>query len=261
MKRFEGKLFGAALGFSFGGPIGAIVGAVVGHFIDSSLDKRVGAISSNQRELAFITSLVLLLVGTAKADGKITDNEIETIKRFFGRQLGYRGRELYFIERIINESLHRDVNLKEVCSSIVERTSYEERLFLIQLNYQVAVSDGILSKEEEMFIQKASTYLGIEPYDFAAIKNSFYAYSRGGYSNGKSRYTGEREEVFDPYRILGINRDSSNEEIHKAYRNLANKYHPDKVAHLGREFIELANEKFTQIQKAYETVKKERGIG
>jgi len=261
MKRFEGKLFGAAIGFSFGGPIGAIVGAVVGHFIDTSLNNRGGVRGGNQRELAFITSLILLLVGTAKADGKITTSEIETIKRFFSQQLGYSGRELFFIERLINESVNRNVNLNDVCSSIVERTSYEERLFLIQLNYQVAVSDGVLSKEEELFIQNAANYMGIEAYDFAAIKNTFYAYknrtSNSG-SNENSFYKGK--EVLDPYMVLGVSKNSSNEEIHKAYRNLANKYHPDKVAHLGKEFIELANEKFTKIQEAYEIIKRERNI-
>ena len=83
MKRFEGKLFGAAIGFSFGGPIGAIVGAVVGHFIDTSLNKRGGVRGGNQRELAFITSLILLLVGTAKADGKISQEEATYLSSIF----------------------------------------------------------------------------------------------------------------------------------------------------------------------------------
>ena len=260
MKRFEGKLFGAAIGFSFGGPIGAIIGAVVGHFIDTSMDKKGGVRGDNQRELAFITSLILLLVGTARADGKITNSEIGTIKRFFSQQLGYSGREMFFIERLINESVNRNIDLKDVCSSIVERTSYEERLFLVQLNYQVAISDGILSREEELFIQNAANYMGVEPYDFAIIKNSFYNYSSHGSFNGRSTYSYENQEAFDPYKVLGVTSESSNEEIHKAYRNLANKYHPDKVSHLGKEFIELANEKFTKIQKAYDIIKKQRGI-
>ena len=261
MKRFEGKLFGAAIGFSFGGPIGAIIGAVVGHFVDTSLNKKGAVRGGNQKELAFITSLILLLIGTAKADGEIALKEIDTIKRFFSDQLGYRGRELAFIERVINESVHRDINLEDVCSSIAGRTSYEERLFLIQLNYRVAISDGILSQAEELFIQNAANLLGIEPYDFASIRNSFYTYREKKSSSGRNQKGfNQRQEVFDPYKILSVSSDSSNEDIQRAYRNLANKYHPDKVSYLGREFIDLATKKFTQIQKAYEIIKKERGI-
>ncbi len=262
MKRFEGKLFGAALGFSFGGPIGAIIGAVIGHFVDTSMDRRNmghrGSIGS--KELTFVTSLVLLLVGTAKADGRITDDEKETIVNFFSQQLGYRGGDLDFIRRMIDEAIYRDINIRDVCESIKLHTVYEERLFLVQLNYRVAISDGVLSDSEDRFINRTAEYLGINPYDFATIRNSFQSYRRA-YSTGGSSGGGRNAPVFrTPYEVLGLSENCSDEEVHRAFRNLANKYHPDKVAHLGKEFIELANEKFTEIQKAYEAIKKQRGI-
>jgi len=58
----------------------------------------------------------------------------------------------------------------------------------------------------------------------------------------------------DPYKILGLHRDATKEEIKKAYQALAAKYHPDKVQHLGEEFQKLAHEKFVVIQKAYDTL-------
>jgi len=256
MKRFEGKLFGAAIGFSFGGPIGAIIGAAVGHLFDSSTSKKpIRYNKSSEKELAFITSLILLLIGTAKADGKITKEEIETIKRFFKSQVNYRANDYFIIDKIINESLYKNINLHEVCGEISRRATYEERLFLIRLSYQVAASDMAITFEEEKYIRKASNYLGIEEYDYNIIKNSY-----ANYKSSKTYQGAQTFETVDPYSLLGVNRNCSNEELQKAYRNLANKYHPDKVSHLGKEFIELANNKFTQIQQSYQKIKIERGI-
>lgn len=259
MKRFEGKLFGAALGFSFGGPIGAIIGAVVGHLFDTSLTKKHPRIARGpEKELAFVTSLILLLTGTGKADGRMSSKEVQTIKNFFMKQLGYGSSELLIIDRIIQEAIHRDFDLYEVCHSILARTSYEERLFLVHLNYQVAVSDEYLSPREEEFIQKAANYLGIEQYDYLTIKNSFSSYKRresSGYAFSSQKVSKE-----DPYTLLGLSNACSVEEVQRAYRNLANKYHPDKVNHLGKEFIDLATKKFTRIQEAYAAIKKERGF-
>ena len=64
----------------------------------------------------------------------------------------------------------------------------------------------------------------------------------------------------DPYRVLGLSADATAEEIHQAYRRLAAKYHPDKVAHLGEEFRRLAEQRFKEIQAAYQELKQRRGI-
>lgn len=260
MKRFEGKLWGAALGFSFGGPIGAIIGAAIGHIIDSSSEKHARYGRAAQKQLGFVTSLILLLVGTAKADGQVSPQEIQAIKRFFSAQLGYRGREFQLIERIIHESMYRPIDINAVCAQIKAQTMYEERLFLLRLNYEIATSDGVLEPGEEKFIENVSNLLGIEPYDYAMIKNMFSAYRTGQRTGSEGSHTGTGTLISDPYAVLGLSASCSNEEVKKAYRELANKYHPDKVSHLGKEFIELAKKKFIEIQEAYQRIKQERNI-
>ncbi len=267
MKRFEGKLFGAALGFSFGGPIGAVVGAAVGHYLDSSNDKKkVKYPGKARKELNFITSLILLLTGTARADGTVTNAEVETIKHFFKYQLRYGDTALLLINRIINESIQKDVNLPETCAVIVEKTVYEERLYLVRLNYEVAASDGFLSENQEAFIRQASMHLGIHEYDFNMVRSTFSAEAGGGPSRaGRSpdeTGPGDPRQVrtADPYTLLGLTRGSSDDEVHRAYREMANMYHPDKVSHLGKELIDLATYKFTRIGEAYGAIKKERGL-
>jgi uncharacterized membrane protein YkvA (DUF1232 family) len=65
----------------------------------------------------------------------------------------------------------------------------------------------------------------------------------------------KKHSLKDPFEILGIEKDASQEKIKKVYRKMANKYHPDKVAHLGKEFQEIAEERFKEVQKAYEMLK------
>ena len=257
MKRFEGKLFGAALGFSFAGPIGALIGTALGHLYDSSAsEKKVMHTGAAQKELAFITSLILLLTGTARADGRVSTAELEEIKNFFRYQLGYGAAEFLIIERIINKSFQKEVNLPEACAAITRRTSYEERLFLVRLNYQVAVSDGALNRIEEEYIKQASGYLGINDYDYSIVRNTFASYRKSASSGSAPGPVG----AVSPYTLLGLAADCTDDDVHRAYRSLANKYHPDKVSHLGKEFIDLATDRFNRIGEAYESIKKERGL-
>jgi DnaJ like chaperone protein len=77
----------------------------------------------------------------------------------------------------------------------------------------------------------------------------------GSYHSGRpgqeeSKPGAEAEK--DPYEILDVSRNATPEEIKSAFRKKAQRYHPDRVAHLGDEFQELAKQKFQEIQKAYE---------
>jgi DnaJ like chaperone protein len=67
-------------------------------------------------------------------------------------------------------------------------------------------------------------------------------------------------DVNSDYKVLGIESSASDEEVKKAYRQMAIKYHPDKVAQLGEEYQVGAKEKFQKIQEAYENIKKKRGM-
>jgi len=81
-------------------------------------------------------------------------------------------------------------------------------------------------------------------------------YTRNDHTSGTKSEFGETSSMpWDPYKILEIKRNASPEEIKRAYRRLANKYHPDKVEHLGDEFKLLAENRFKEIQKAYQELR------
>ena len=80
--------------------------------------------------------------------------------------------------------------------------------------------------------------------------------SQGRSSDGRRQTRHADYENDDPYKILGVKQGASREDIKSAYKKLAAQYHPDKVQHLGKEFQEMAHEKFVAIQKAYDTLTK-----
>ena len=81
---------------------------------------------------------------------------------------------------------------------------------------------------------------------------------RSSQKNGQGKNYQFREKTTkkDPYSVLGVDKDAGREEIKRAYLQLANKYHPDKVLHLGEEFRNLAEERFKEIQAAYQELSK-----
>ena len=113
---------------------------------------------------------------------------------------------------------------------------------MIQYLFGVAQADGHVSDSEAKVIEKIASYFRITKIEFDQIKSMFY------------------KDVSSAYKILGIEANSSDDEIKKAYRKMAVKHHPDKYNQLGEEQQIAAKEKFQKIQQAYEQIKKERGL-
>ena len=90
------------------------------------------------------------------------------------------------------------------------------------------------------------------------LKRAYQASSTSSAYAGKEQAAPGRQEApeEDPYKILGVERGASKQEITGAYKRLAVQYHPDKVQHLGKEFQELAHKKFVAIQKAHDMLMK-----
>ncbi|HRN41157.1 MAG TPA: TerB family tellurite resistance protein [Vicingus sp.] len=238
-----GKWLGGGLGWAFGGPIGAILGFAVGSAIDSVVTVEGSVINnqSNKRKANdFSLSLLVLIAAVMKADGKVLKSELDYVKNFFLKQFGSEHTQELLIT--LREILKKDIPIQEVCLQIKTYTLYPARLQLIHLLFGVASVDGQVQQDELNVIKIIAGNLGIKPNDFASIKAMFF------------------KEVDGDYKILEIEKSVSDEEVKKAYRRMAVKYHPDKVSHLGEEFQKSAKEKFQKEQEAYENIKKQRGM-
>jgi DnaJ like chaperone protein len=144
--------------------------------------------------------------------------------------------------RILRDVLKQDIPLKEVSQQIKGRMDYPSRLQLIHLIFGIAQADGAVNDYELALIEQIAYDLGLSRADILSVKNMYFRSADWAYN------------------VLEIDTNASNEEIKKAYRQLALKNHPDKVAYLGDEIRKKAQEKFQKISEAYEAIKKERKL-
>ncbi len=234
-----GKWIGAGLGWTFGGPLGAILGFALGSFIDAA---DVQVIKGERKTTTgdFIASLLVLVASIMKADGKVLRSELDYVKKYFVQAFG--NESAMEAMQMLRDILKQNIPVRDISIQIKQRMDYSSRLQLLHFLYGIANADGKIDPSEIQLIEQIAYYLGISSADTGSIKNMFV------------------KSTDSAYIILGVNRNATNEEIKKAYRNLAIKYHPDKVSYLGEDIKNKAKEKFQQINEAYETIKKERGM-
>jgi DnaJ like chaperone protein len=233
------KWIAGSLGWAFGGPIGGLLGFIFGTVVDSM---QPGEVHVNHQTLIgdFRASLLVLSAAVMKADGKVVKSELDFVRDFFTRQFGFDAMQEDML--ILREVLKKEINLFDVCSQIKQYMGYSERLQLMHYLFGIALADGQTSAAELDTIRYIATYMGLSQADFDSLKSMFV------------------KDVDSAYKILEISPDASDEEVKKAYRRMAMKYHPDKVEHLGEDVKKAANEKFKQLNNAYEDIKKQRGM-
>lgn len=252
------KFIGAIIGFLFLGRsfFGAFIGFLIGSFIDNvtvikkQISSKGGNVNdvfsyyqerSHQNHEDFATMLIALSAAVMRADGKVLKVELDYIKNFFSQQFGpqFSVSHLQTLKHFVNGG---DIPLQQICNDIKSRTQLEVRIQLLHYLFGIAKADGHVSDIELQIVNRISVLMGVSNVDFESLKNMFY-----------------RDSQSD-YKILGIEITATDEEIKKAYRQMAIRYHPDKVASLGEEYQKGAQEKFQKIQEAYENIKKQRGL-
>ncbi len=240
------KWIGAALGWSFGGPIGAILGLALGSVIDGMSNGRVvyeeyPQQGSQTQPGDFEVSLLILASIVIKADGNQDQRELDFVRNQFVNMYGKeRANHAFRLFKEINKQ--QNISTRQVCLQIKQMMQHASRLQLIHFLFGIAIADGSVTDKEESHIHTIAGYLGISHNDYESIKAMFY------------------KTADSAYKILEIDKTASVDEIKKAYRTMAKKYHPDKVIHLGKEHQKGAEEKFKQVQEAYEQIQKERGF-
>lgn len=253
------KWIGASIGWSFGGPIGAIIGLALGSIVDALSDGKgspfLGQGENRPRQKSrttyrtrqerpqtlsgdFEVSLLVLASIVIKADGIQDQRELDYVRQQFTNMYGKeRANHAFKLFKNINK---QQIPTRQVCMQIQRMMDHPSRLQLLHFLFGIAKADGHVTQDEVKQIYTISGYLGISSRDYESIKAMFYNSSDNA------------------YKILEIEKSAAVDDIKKAYRKMAKKYHPDKVIHLGKEHQKGAEDKFRQVQDAYEYLQKER---
>ena len=236
-----GKWIGGVLGWAVLGPLGAIIGYYIGSALEDDSRSESGTdprYDQGERN-SFLISLLVLSAAVIKADGKVTSAEIAKLREFFARNFGAQAANE--AEKIVKEIVHKDFNIYEVCGQVRSCMDYSQRMQLYHYLVSLGACDGLMQCEVDI-LEVIATNIGLTKGDADSILALFRP------SNDAN------------YRILGISPEATDEEVKKAYRRMAVKYHPDKVATLGEDVQKAAEEKFKAVSQAYEAICRERGI-
>ena len=260
------KWIAGFLGWVSGGPIGALVGFLFGSVVDMGVDSIKmltggdqgqpgsgtytrtyrtgnsygGGYTASEQRNSFMVSLLVLSSAVIRADGRTQQSELDYVKSFIRANFGESAVDEAM--RILDELGRKEINIYSVGSQIAAYMNYSQRLQLFHYLADIANADGDFCKAEKSVLESIAAAIRLNTDDAASVIAMFY------------------KDSVSAYTVLEISPSATDDEVKTAYRRMAMKYHPDKVATLGEDVHKAAEEKFRKIQEAYETIKKERGI-
>ena len=211
-----------------------------------------------------------------RADGKVMHSEMEFVRQFLRQNFGYeaerQGEEILL--KLFEEQKRQGTatfreTIRKACVEINLNMNYSMRLQLLDFLVMIAQADGRVTNDELAALREVGSYMRISANDIESLLamggfGNYQNNSRGGgsYQNQGGGYGGyqSEDELAKAYKILGISPTATDDEVKKAYRQMALKHHPDKVSTLGEDVKKAAEKKFQEINNAKDIIYKARGL-
>lgn len=263
------KILLTGLGWALGGPLGGILGYCLGSFIQNAQKQSNEKIPPRQSvhhgpyhntgtTADIHAALLVLMAAVMKADGVVKRSELDYVKHFLLQNYGEeQAQEMLTRLRDITK---QGTPVGAVCDQIKINTDYDTRYHMLDFLFGVACADNILDTSEERILRLIAAGFGINKRDYLSIYTRHAAQSSYQQQYRSNSSYNNTTTTKDPYNVLGITRDATDEEVKKAYRRLAMKYHPDKVEGLGDDVKKNAEAQFREINEAYEKIKSLRNL-
>ena len=249
-----GKVIGGTIGFAIGGPVGAVAGAAFGHmFVDEetagtrTIVKNSNRLSNGETaQMTFFVASFSMLAKLIRSDGQVTEPEIQTVRQFMIDDLHLNAQSRLAAEHIFRAAMDSNESFENFAMQFYQHFNNQPQFLelMVDILFRVALADGALHTVEERLIKSAV---------------DIFKFNNDAYLKFKSRYTPDSDKY---YTILGCSNNDSDDTIKSQYRKLARDFRrfTDPFVRLTGEFVTFANDKFREIQEAYEMVKKERGL-
>jgi len=238
-----GGIVGGMIGFTLLGPIGALVGSVMGSRMTRQAKSRKNP-NNLDHQVAFFTALFACLAKIAKADGRVSKEEVSKIESFISNKFNFSEDERNFAINIFQKAKSDSVSFDAYARQLYQLlgSSSNSLLVFYELLFELAMADGEMHENEEKLLKK--------------IPNIF-RFDKSVYEDLYNKYVGK---ISNAYEILGVTKDMTLGEIKKVYRIKRKEFHPDALVSKGlpEELIIKAKEKFIEIQAAFEIIQKEK---
>ena len=233
---------GGMIGFTIGGPIGGILGALIGSKLS---DKKQSQPSNNQKnQAAFFTALFACFAKIAKADGRVSREEVDKVDYFIKSKFKFPPEQRGFAIEIFNHAKDDQNSFEDYALQLSSLLSSDPSSLMMfyELLFELSMADGYLDPSEEKLLLKAIEIFNLDPDLMSINKKKFGS------------------DVADAYAILGVDQSMSFEDIKTAYKRKRKEYHPDTLISKGlpEELLEKAKEKFIEIQSAFEEIEKQK---
>lgn len=190
-------------------------------------------------KVEWLTPLIDLCMAVVHADEKVLPEEVRAVKSYFQEVFELENQDLDNLRKAMKRPPAR--NIKEVLTGTLLRVPMLNPPDIIQIMAGIAHSDGEVHPKEVELIKSVATEIGFPPSHWGSLQDALNLHST----------------TQDDYKVLGLDRGASAEEIRHSFRRLASEYHPDRVATLPIEFRELAHEKMTAINAAYNNLSRQ----
>ncbi|GAA4358297.1 co-chaperone DjlA [Kangiella marina] len=268
-----GKVIGGVLGFSLaGGPIGAIIGAVLGHQLDKKAEdyqERYAPGDQERVQAAFFTATFSVMGHIAKADGRVTQNEIRHAENVM-RRMGLDEDARKFAIDLFQQGKGNDFDLEAVLAQFKKECQRRRNLMQMFLEVQItmALADGTIHEYERAILHRVGKHLGFAGFmidqliKMVQAQQGFHRHSQrqAGGHGGTYQEAPSGPSVEQAYQVLGVKSSDDEKTVKRAYRRLMSQHHPDKLVAKGlpEEMIKMATEKTQEIKSAYELIKKSK---
>ena len=240
---FWNSALGAMIGFTLGGPLGALIGGVIGSKFGGK-DKKPTFNNNQKDQVAFFAALFACLAKLAKADGKVSKEEIQAVDKFIKDRFKFDSDQRKFAIQIFNHAKDDNNSYEDYAYQLADllRGNKNALLVFYELLFELAMADGVLHDKEHELLKGTVLIFNLDPQIFSNLKAQF------------------EDSNLNPYIVLGVTENMDIEAIKNVYRRKRKEFHPDALISKGlpEELIEKAKDKFIQIQEAYEAIEKER---